>query len=147
MTRRSSPRARAASPGGRPCPGPGSRTRGAHSAATGANSDLPGVLGEIAETTGRATAIRLALEWGGRDIHIPKPAHLKRHPEHPLVAILVGEGTASSVAELLGGNKVYFPHARRACAVHLAAGGADAKEIAARLGISRSAARRYARGG
>lgn len=146
MTHEGAPRAAAVhgpAPGDTPC----SSTRGAYSAATDANSDLPGVLGEIAETAGRATAIRLALEWGGRDVHIPKPAHLERHPEHPLVAILVAEGTASSVAELLGGNKVYFPHARRACAVHLAAAGADAKEIAARLGISRSAARRYARGG
>ena len=111
----------------------------------GDDGALPGVLDEIADAAGRQTAIRLALEWGGRDVHFPKPNHLARHPEHPLAVMLAAEGTASVVAELLGGNKVYLPHARRACAVYLAAAGAPVAEIATRLGISRSAARRYMR--
>ena len=104
------------------------------------------MLGEIAETAGRETAIALALAWGGRDVHIPQPAHLQRHPDHPLAVLLEEEGTAAAVAALLGGNKIYLPRARRDCAKHLASAGAGAGEIADRLGISRSAARRYTRG-
>ena len=47
------------------------------------SAPLPGVLEEIADIAGRATAIAMALAWGGREIHIPKPRHLARHPDHP----------------------------------------------------------------
>ena len=107
---------------------------------------LPGVLEEIAEIAGRPTAIAMALAWGGQEIHIPKPRHLARHPDHPLARLLEAEGTALKVADFLGGCAVYLPRARRACAVHLAAAGATPGEIAARLALSPSAARRYIRG-
>ena len=100
-------------------------------APAGVDSALPGVLGEIAESAGRETAIALALAWGGRDDHIPQPAHLKRHPDHPLAVLLAAEGTAGLVAELLGGNKIYLPRARRDCAKHLASAGAGAGETVA----------------
>ena len=107
---------------------------------------LPGVLEEIADVAGRPTAIAMALDWGGREIHSPKPRHLARHPEHPLARLLEVEGTALRVADLLGGSSVYLPRARRACAAHLARAGATPGEIAARLSLSPSAARRYSRG-
>ncbi len=107
---------------------------------------LPGVLEEIADIAGRPTAIAMALAWGGREVHIPKPRYLARHPDHPLARLLEAEGTAFQVADYLGGSGVYLPRARRACAVHLAAAGATAVEIAARLSLSPSAARRYIRG-
>ena len=47
-------------------------------------------------------------------VPVAKPAHLKRKPDHPLAAMLATEGTAWAVSDLLGGNKVHFPHARRA---------------------------------
>ena len=104
------------------------------------------MLEEIEEIAGRATAIRMAIAWGGREVHIPKPAHLARHPDHPLVRLLEAEGTVLQVSNYLGGCSVYLPRARRACAVHLAAVGATPAEIAARLALSPSAARRYIRG-
>ena len=107
---------------------------------------LPGVLEEIEEIAGRATAITMALAWGGREVHIPKPCHLAHHPEHPLARLLEPEGTALKVSDYLGGCSVYLPRARRACAVHLAAAGATPGEIAARLALSTSVARRYVRG-
>ena len=107
---------------------------------------LPGILEEIADIAGRTTAITMALAWGGREVHIPKPLHLARHPDHPLARLLEAEGTALTVADFLGGSCFYLPRARRACARHLAAGGASAAEIATRLGLSPSAARRYIRG-
>lgn len=107
---------------------------------------LPGVLEEIADVAGRPTAIAMALAWGGREVHIPKPPYLARHPDHPLARLLETEGTAFQVADYLGGCGVYLPRARRACAVHLAAAGATPGEIAARLSLSPSAARRYIRG-
>ena len=107
---------------------------------------LPGILEEIADIAGRATAITLALAWGGREVHIPKPLHLVRNPEHPLARLLEAEGTALKVADYLGGSCIYLPRARRACALHLAAAGATAGEVAQRLGLSPSAARRYIRG-
>ena len=107
---------------------------------------LPGVLEEIEEVAGRPTAIRLALAWGGREVHIPKPRHLARHPDHPLARLLEPEGTALTVSDYLGGSTLYLPRARRACAIHLAAAGASPAEIATRLALSPSAARRYSRG-
>ena len=103
------------------------------------------MLEEIADVAGRPTAIAMALAWGGREVHIPKPRHLARHPDHPLARLLEAEGTALRVSDYLGGSSVYLPRARRACAVHLAAAGATAVEIAARLSLSPSAARRYMR--
>ena len=100
------------------------------------SAPLPGVLEEIADVAGRATAIAMALAWGGREIHIPKPRHLARHPDHPLARLLEAEGTALRVADYLGGSSVYLPRARRACAVHLAHAGATPVEIAARLSLS-----------
>ena len=88
----------------------------------------------------------MALAWGGREVHIPKPLYLVQHPEHPLARLLETEGTALTVADFLGGSCLYLPRARRACALHLAAGGATPAEIAQRLGLSPSAARRYIRG-
>ena len=105
---------------------------------------LPGVLEEIADIAGRPIA--MALAWGGREIHIPKPLHLARHPDHPLARLLEAEGTALKVSDYLGGSCIYLPRARRACALHLAAAGATPAEVAARLGLSPSAARRYIRG-
>ena len=107
---------------------------------------LPGVLDEIAGVAGKATAIRMALAWGGREVHIPKPRHLARHPDHPLARLLEAEGTALKVADYLGGCSVYLPRARRACAIHLAAAGATPAEVAARLAIAPGVARRYVRG-
>ena len=95
---------------------------------------------------GRATAIRMALAWGGQEVHIPKPRHLARHPDHPLARLLDAEGTTLQVSHYLGGSSVYLPRARRACAIHLARAGATPGEIAARLSLSPSAARRYIRG-
>ena len=78
------------------------------------SAPLPGVLEEIADIAGRATAIAMALAWGGREIHIPKPRHLARHPDHPLTRLLEAEGTALQVSDYLGGCSVYLPRARRA---------------------------------
>ena len=110
------------------------------------SAPLPGVLEEIADVAGRPTAIAMALAWGGREVHIPKRRHLARHPDHPLARLLKAEGTAQRVSDYLGGCSVYLPRARRACAVYLAAGGATPAEIAARLALSASVARRYAKG-
>ena len=72
---------------------------------------LPGVLEEIADIAGRPTAIAMALAWGGREIHIPKPLHLARHPDHPLARLLEAEGTALKVSDYLGGSCIYLPRA------------------------------------
>lgn len=104
------------------------------------------MLEEIAEIAGRPSAILIAIAWGGREVHVPKTRYLARHPEHPLARLLEPEGTAFKISDYLGGGSVYVPRARRACAVHLAAGGATPPEIAARLAPSTSAARRYIRG-
>ena len=105
---------------------------------------LPGVLADIAEVAGRDGAIRMALQWGGLDVHLPKAGHLAAHPEHPL-AQLLGVPAAARVAQRVGGASVYIPMAHKACAAYLAAGGAQPAEIAARLGIALTTARRYAR--
>ena len=107
---------------------------------------LPGVLAEIAEVAGRDAALRIALAWGGGEIHLPKARHIEAHPEHPLVQVLADRAAALRVAKRVGGGSVYIPMAHKACAVHLAAAGEAAPAIAARLGIAVKTARRYARG-
>jgi len=107
---------------------------------------LPGVLAEIAEVAGRDAAIRVALELGGAETHLPKARYLAQHPEHPLFRVLTDASAALRVAERVGGGSVYIPMAHRACAVHLAAAGEAAPAIAARLGIAVTTARRYMRG-
>ena len=104
---------------------------------------LPGILADIAEAAGHEAAIKMALEWGGREVHIPKPAHLRGRATHPLVALL-GARAASAVAARVGGGSTYVPRARRACAVFLARDHSPA-EIAGRLGVSPKVARRYSR--
>lgn len=127
---------------------PGARTRSSRRTRAIRDNDgpLPGVLEEIAEIAGRPSAILLAIAWGGREVHVPKTRYLARHPEHPLARLLEAEGTALKVSDYLGGGSVYVPRARRACALHLAACGATPGEVAARLALSISAARRYVRG-
>lgn len=105
---------------------------------------LPGVLAEIAEVAGRDAALMLALEWGGLDVHIPKPEYLTHNPRHAL-ARLVDFGRAVRIAQRFGGGQVYLPRARRACAIYLAERGASPAEIGRRLGITPHSARRYCR--
>lgn len=109
--------------------------------------DLPGVLDEIGEVAGRTAAIKLALAFGGEDFHFPKPGHLARCPDHPLVAILADEpGAADAIAERFGGSRVYMPQARTVCARYLAGQGVPAGAIAARLHLSHRTVRRLIRG-
>ena len=103
---------------------------------------LPGVLAAIEEIAGRDAALALALHLGGRSIHVPQAANLSA--VHPL-ARAVGDGAAAAIAERHGGECLYVPMARRALARALHAKGVPPRSIAARLGISISAARRYRR--
>ena len=107
---------------------------------------LPGVLEEIAEVAGRDAALTLALEWGGEEVHVPKPAHLERCPDHPLSSILTDlPSAARAIAERFGGSRIYIPQARAACARHLAAEGIPAGAIASRLRLSHRSVRRLIR--
>ena len=107
---------------------------------------LPGVLDEIAEVAGRTAALKLALEWGGEDVHIPKPAHLERRPDHPLAIILAAEpGAACAIAERFAGSRIYLPQARADCARYLAGQGVPAGAIAARLHLAPRTVRRLIR--
>ncbi len=105
-------------------------------------SELPGVLAEVEEVAGREAAVKLALGFGGRDIHIPRPDHVKAG--HPLVACL-GAPAAVKVAGRFMGESVYIPKARRALVHHLAAAGETNARIAETLGLSRSSVRSYLR--
>ncbi|MCY4407666.1 MAG: hypothetical protein OXC15_14950 [Rhodospirillaceae bacterium] len=114
----------------------------------GANAKLPGVLAEIAEVAGRTAAIKLALEWGGLDLHIPKPAHLERCPDHRLAALLAAEpGAAQAIAARFGGDRIYLPQARSVCALYLAGQGVSAAAIADRLLLPPRTVRRLIRRG
>ena len=105
---------------------------------------LPGILAEIEAIAGREAAISVALEFGGEELHIPSREWLVRHPEHRLMRSLAPD-LALLVAARFCGASEYIPRARRACACWMTAQGMGTMEIAARLGLSRSAVRRYAR--
>ena len=106
---------------------------------------LPGVLADIERAAGRGAALRMALAFGGREIHVPKPNHLWRSPGHPLIMEL-GWEDAQTVSGALGGGAVYIPYARRAVAGYLRhALNWSLGDVARHLGISRTAVRRYVR--
>ena len=118
----------------------------AASRGTRAAPALPGVLEEIAEVAGHDAALTLALTWGGEEVHVPKPGHLERCPDHPLASILADlSGAARAIAERFGGSRIYIPQARAACARHLAGEGIPAGAIAARLRLSHRSVRRLIR--
>ena len=102
------------------------------------------MLAEIAEVAGHAAAMESSLAWGGDWFHFPKAAHLARHPDHPLVALL-GADAGGAVAARLGGGSAYIPMARRACARYLAGKGEADAAIAARLRTTRDTIRKYLR--
>ena len=106
---------------------------------------LPGVLGEVEAAVGREVALELALQFGGRDLHIPSPDYLLSHPGHPLVRAW-GPETAVTLATALGSGPIYVPWARRDLVLHLAGAGRSTREIAARLRVSVATVRRYKRG-
>ena len=103
---------------------------------------LPDKLREIEEVAGREAAIALALAFGGQNIHIPRAENLG--VSHRLATAL--GPAAEAVCGRFAGERIYIPKARRALTRHLALRGLDASEISLRLGISKSAARRYKRG-
>ena len=101
---------------------------------------LPGVLAEIAEIAGRDAALKLALAQGGNSIHVPQPEHIQLG--HPLCEAM-GLTPARKVARQFAGESLYIPMARRALAKHLCGQGVPVAEVAGKLGISKSAVRRY----
>lgn len=106
---------------------------------------LPGVLADVERLAGRAAAVNLALHHGGREVYFPAEKSLAGGREHPLFYTL-GRGAVLKLCGRFGGNAIYVPRARRACAIYLARQGASPAEIAARLGTSIYTARRYIRG-
>lgn len=107
-----------------------------------AGADLPDKLAEIAEVADRKAALDLALNMGGATLYVPRPDHLG--PEHPL-SKAVGHESARKIAARFAGDSLYIPSAHRLLARHLYGQGVATADIAAQLGISKSAARRYRR--
>ena len=103
------------------------------------NQPLPGVLAGIEEVAGREAALRLALALGGQSIHVPRPENITR--DHLLV--LAAGAAAAAIAARFAGETIYVPKARRFLVKQLTAQGHATREISVRLGISRSAVRRY----
>ena len=105
----------------------------------------PGVLKEVARAAGSDAAFQMAVQFGGSEFHVPKPAHLRRSQEHPLVVAL-GPETAVTVSKLLeSGGSVYVHTARDLCVLHLKAQGMSGVAIARRLGVSTRTVRRIMR--
>ncbi len=104
---------------------------------------LPGVLAEIAGVAGREAALAIALAHGGDD-GWDVPRSLDGAAGRDLAA-LIGPEAAEAVVRRLGGGAVSVPMARRAVGGWLSGRGFSTPEIAAALGVTRRAARRYRR--
>ncbi len=104
---------------------------------------LPGVLAEIAGVAGREAALAIALARGGDD-GWDVPRSLDGAGGRDLAA-LIGPEAAEAVVRRLGGGPVSVPMARRAVGGWLSGRGFSTPEIAAALGVTRRAARRYRR--
>ena len=103
---------------------------------------LPGVLARIEAVAGREAALRVAFEFGGESLHVPRCKRLD--VEHRLHRS-VGVG-AALIAEHCAGETIYVPLARRVLVMHLSEQGLGTEDIARRLRISRQTVRRYRRG-
>ena len=106
---------------------------------------LPGILEEVERLAGREAAINLALHHGGREVYFPAEKSIDSGRDHLLFHTL-GAAVVPKLCRRFGGNAIYVPRARRACAIHLARQGASPTEIACRLATSIYTARRYIRG-
>lgn len=68
------------------------------------HEDLPRLLADIAGVAGRAAALRLAGEFGGAELYIPR----RMEPDHPVVRAVGGEA-ADWLSEWYGGGYVLVP--------------------------------------
>ena len=105
-------------------------------------SQLPGILGVIAEIAGESAATRLALAAGGTEMKF------SRHPKSALARI-VGAEAAKAIVEVLGPEKYPVPMAhlrgqkgRRTQAAQMLAAGASANDVAKACDVHERTARR-----
>lgn len=105
-------------------------------------TNLPGMLADVAEIAGEASALALARKLGGASVSVPAPGRLQA--DHP-IADAIGMKAATAVARRFSGESVYIPKARRALVVDLHRQGLPRREIALRCGITVQAAGRYIR--
>ena len=112
-------------------------------AVTGKQVPLPGILTDIERIAGREAALMIAVAHGGHgEFYVP------RHPagaRGQALADVVGPAAAARIMQVMGGEAVSVPLARRAVVQWLCAGGMTSTEIADRLRITRRTARRYIR--
>ena len=107
-----------------------------------ADEPLPGILAEVEEIVGREKAIRLAIQLGGREMHIPHPDKLRA--DHPIVAV-TGIRRGRKIAERFNGVSVYVPHARREITIYMVQQGRTVKEISDMLQTSANTIRKILR--
>lgn len=100
----------------------------------------PGILAEIADLIGLHLTEVLAVELGGKNVHVPLPAGMTG--KNPVWRAL-GPEPALEIAGRFAREDIYVPRARRWVARRMFARGASAAEVARRLQVTRSAARRY----
>lgn len=100
------------------------------------DDDLPGVLGEFAAVAGRAAALRLAADFGGTEVYVPREVDAG----HPLAKSL-GLAAARKLVECFGHGRLLVPLGpfatgarRRQAIVRMLAERRPAREIARRLG-------------
>lgn len=84
-------------------------------------SRLPGILADIAAVTDEATALKMAREFGGRRIKLPR-----RPGPNSAISKLVGAAAAAVIVGEIGYGDIYIP-----CGTER--GGAGRRELAARL--------------
>ena len=107
-----------------------------------ADEPLPGILAEVEDIIGREKTIRLAIQLGGREMHIPRPDRMDS--SHP-IAIEVGIRKARRIAKRYSGESVYVPHARKAITLYLLQQGRTVQEISEVLSVSKKAVRYHLR--
>lgn len=100
-------------------------------------TQLPAQLAQIAEIAGREAALRLAFEYGGSRVYIPK-----KH-DGSEIARLVGAEAAAKLAGHYGGESIAIPIGKRALAFWLADQGKSVEEIARTLRADRTTVHRW----
>lgn len=98
---------------------------------------LPAALAQIAEIAGREAALRLAFEYGGSRVYVPRKAGNSE------IAKIIGPEAAAALSGHFGGESIAIPIGKKALAFWLDEQDWSREKIAKALKVDRTTVHRW----